>query len=610
MTHKPFCSSVSEVSEQVCAELIDVTVKAPMSNKVLLSRVNWQIKAGEQWMVLGPSGAGKSTILHLLIGLMPHVITVNVTGEVKTFGRSNLGLSICDIANHVGWLNQDPFTSVCLPIVEQEVAMGLENKAVAAEEIENRVIKALSAVGLLHLRYRQTTSLSGGECQRIALAAIIAGQSRLILYDEPTAMLDPSAIAHVRSILRQSFEDKTKSVVLVEHRLDELAGEEGLNCLPSHTLVLSEEGRVLGSGQTKETLIANAASFHQNGIWLPLELELLAHTGHLGGFESQGNRHYLDKLAYTQPDSLNDLTLAIDAPSSIAHASAPRPPVLSVNNLTVIRSGEATSHAYVNHAMTSEPQMCATNKQNEKNTQTVIFDGLTFSIYQGERVAVLGNNGAGKSTLLMALAGLLANQKEILLKGDIHSQSVGMIFQNPEYQFLANTVIDEVSYGIPPSKGAVIDETLRQFRLAHLASQNPYKLSGGEKRRLSLAAMSLHDRSILLADEPTFGLDRRDTFMIMNELCKLSKFGKTLLFSSHDLRLIATYATRIFVLKNGKIMADGSPYDILGNELLCDSLEIITPPFIKFLFSQYTQEEVTRILFRLEQMTYANQIKY
>ncbi|SES64332.1 ABC transporter ATP-binding protein [Thorsellia anophelis] len=607
MTNNQLNFLKSDNSPYVIASLKDITIKCLINNRIIVSNINWEIKAGEKWLIIGPSGSGKSTLLHLLIGLMPHVMNAEVSGVIETFGQSNLTRPIIEIANKVGWINQDPFTSVCLPIVEQEIAMILENKGVPPAEIEQKVVQELESVGLLSLRYRQTNTLSGGECQRIALAAILAGEPSLILYDEPTAMLDTRSIVYIRDILQYSLNDKTQGTILVEHRLDELSSNGGLNHLPENLLVLSEQGTILALGKTDEVLIEHAQDFHQKGIWLPLEFELFAHTGYLGGLNEKDNLSFLKELSKqehisTQQEKITEKHLANKLILSNSTSIAPEI-TLSVDQLTIHRLLDDIS--YSNQLVNDKHAILTDAQKTSLKMPITILKNLTFTAYKGERIALFANNGAGKSTLLLALAGLLKKQRDVLIEGSVNTNSVGMIFQNPEYQFLANTVREEIAYGIPSGHDELVDNQLRKYRLMHCASNNPYKLSGGEKRRLSIAAMTIHDKEVLLADEPTFGLDRRDTFNTMSALCELTKSNKTLLFSSHDLRLIATYATRMLIISNGVIIADGTPFEILSDESRCLSLGIIRPPLIQYLMSHYSNEEVMTILLTLEYKSYA-----
>lgn len=261
------------------AELKDVTLSFPNNNTTVLSNLNWIIQSGESWLILGASGSGKSSILQLIIGLIPQVIPAVLAGEVVTMGVNNSLKSVVDISRHVGWLNQDPFTSVCLPFVEQEIALVLENKGIQPEEIDARIAKCLSLVGLQHLTKWHTSTLSGGELQRVALAAILAGDPELILLDEPTSMLDSVSVKYVQDILRHYSSDNRKSVVLVEHRLDELINQgNDLTGLPENILVLGSQGETITKGNTHEKLVESAQILHQKGIWLPLEIELYALT--------------------------------------------------------------------------------------------------------------------------------------------------------------------------------------------------------------------------------------------------------------------------------------------------------------------------------------------
>lgn len=232
--------------------------------------------------------------------------------------------------------------------------------------------------------------------------------------------------------------------------------------------------------------------------------------------------------------------------------------------------------------------------------QDLILNELSFSAFEGERIAIMGKNGESKTTLLLALTGLHAKSPDTTQTGAIESSSIAMVFQNPEYQFITHTVIDEINYGLDVVDNSIAESALASFRLSHCAKQNPFKLSGGEKRRLSVLAMARHDRDVLLADEPTLGLERKDTFAIMSQFNTLADNHKTVILTSHDIRLITTYSTRLLILDKGKIVADDTPYKIFRDESLCKHLEINRPELITYIVTHFSEAEVKRILLALE----------
>jgi energy-coupling factor transporter ATP-binding protein EcfA2 len=212
---------------------------------------------------------------------------------------------------------------------------------------------------------------------------------------------------------------------------------------------------------------------------------------------------------------------------------------------------------------------------------------IDLELHAGEIVALLGANGVGKTSLLLSLAGLLAPAA-----GVVTGQRPGMVFQNPEHQFVSTTVRGEVGYGVDP--GVPIEELLAEHRLAHLAEQNPYRLSGGEKRRLSVAAMLAHSRPALLADEPTFGLDRRATIAAISAFRAAATKGTAILLSSHDVRTVATLAHRAVVIAEGTVIADAPVFQVLRDRETLARARISLPPLIEWLLDAAGDDRAIR----------------
>lgn len=469
-------------------------------SREVLRDVTCRIGAGERILVIGPSGSGKSTLLHVVTGVVPHSVDARMTGSATVAGL--VDAPVLDRVRHVGFVAQDPSAAVVLPTVEQDVALVLENHGVDPAEIDARIDEALEAVGAGHLRHRETDRLSGGEAQRVAIAAALAARPALLVLDEPTAMLDAAGVRAVRDAIARLPAEV--AVLMVEHRLDAL-GPEGL---PGRTLALDPAGRLLADGATHEVLREHAASLAESGCWLP-------------GW-------------------------AADAPAAIPRAvAAPAAePVLRAVGLAV-------------HPAAVRPRRF----RRAPEPLPPVLAGVDLTLRPGELVALIGANGSGKSTLLRTLAGLVPP-----LAGSVAGARPGMVFQDPAHQFVAATVCDEVAVGLAADDPR-IDDALRRHRLEHVRDASPHRLSGGEKRRLSLAAMLVHDRPVLLADEPTFGLDRRDAEAAMTALAEASR-TRAVLFSSHDLALVGRYATRAVVLGRGTVIHDGGVDALLASPAL------------------------------------------
>lgn len=567
-------------------QLRDVSVEFPRRDGPILRGVTLQLERGEQLVVFGASGSGKSTLLHAITGVVPHTVLAELTGTVAVHGVSSVESSVVEFSRHVGTLAQDPSSGICLPDVEQELALPLENHAVPAGQISDRIDRALAAVNAVPLRSRRTDELSGGEGQRVALAAGLITEPDLLLLDEPTSMLDPAGVTAVRQAIEQATADYGPAVVLVEHRLDDYAGPAGVAGLPQRAIVLGEDGRVLAEGATCEVLAAHAARLHAAGCWLPLETELHAVTGLAGGLTEPRVRDSLRALAAAGADGASPPDPDVADTDTAGQAGEV---VLSVADLAVSRDAPGK----IRRRARRRPVQAA-------RTVPALLEDVSFRLRTGEITALLGANGAGKTSLLLTLAGLLRPAG-----GTVTGPRPGMVFQNPEHQFVAHTVQDEVGHGLADAQPGHVDGLLDRHRLAHLAQQSPYRLSGGEKRRLSVAAMLAHERLVLLADEPTFGLDRRDTLATVAALRRAAA-SRSILFSSHDLRTVATAADRALVIADRTVIADGPVLEVLRDPGVLQRAGLRLPPLLQWLLAEFeSAEQIHRLLHRLDAATAA-----
>ncbi|UFU03621.1 energy-coupling factor ABC transporter ATP-binding protein [Ruania suaedae] len=500
----------------------------PRAEAPVLTAVDLDLAAGERLLVLGRSGTGKSSLLRALAGVVPGTIEADVTGSWQVCGHDPRVTPVPELAMQVATLTQDPADQLCLPTVIDEVGFALENRAVPPEQILPRVRAALAAVGASHLAGRRTSELSGGEGQRVALAAALVAGPELMLLDEPTALLDPVSAREVGRLLS----DLPGASLLIEHRLDELGA------LPERSLLLGPDGAVAAVGPTAELLLdENVAG---TGTWVPAGVEVARALRRLTGANTAG------QAAITGASLDTDLP-ALDA----ALASA--------------------SHRPTSHRPAREPgQVLVTGDGvSVRRGEREVVRGVDLQVRAGTITAVLGTNGSGKSTLLLGLAGLLP------ATGVHGAGSVGMVFQNPEHQFLARSAWAEIELGLRgdpaagPSAGEADGlEVLRRYGLAHVAERDPFRLSGGQQRRLSLAAMTAMGDDVLLADEPTFGQDRRTTLAVADQLRGIAERGGAVVLVSHDLRLVASLADQVLLLDGGRPVATGPTAEVLTDAVL------------------------------------------
>ena len=463
-----------------------------------LSDVDLDIAPGERVLMLGPSGSGKSTLMGGLAGLLGGAEEGEATGTLTVDG-----VAPADARGRVGLLMQDPEAQVVLARVGDDVAFGMENMGVAREEIWPRVENSLEAVGLSVPLDHSTTELSGGQKQRLALASILAMGPGLLLLDEPTANLDPSGVAEVRAAVETVVERTGATVVVVEHRVDVWAS------LVDRVIVVAD-GAIAADGPLDEVLAQQGEALRERGIWLPGD-DVAAEVG----------------PAPEVPPASSE------GPEGGARGATP---IARVTDLTIGYDASAP-----------------------------VRSGIDLTIERGVSTCIVGANGAGKSTFALTLAGLLPPLEGAVevetsdgTAGDPHEWSskqllgrMSMVFQEPEYQFLAATVAEELAIG-PRAAGMtdeeiapLVDEHLEALGLTKLARANPMTLSGGEKRRLSVATALISAPELLILDEPTFGQDRGTWLGLVRLLRAALERGVTLVSITHDPAFVAAMGQRV-----------------------------------------------------------------
>jgi energy-coupling factor transport system ATP-binding protein len=447
---------------------------------------------------VGPSGSGKSTLLMALAGLLDGNAG-DQEGSVTVDGRNPQAAREAS-----GLVFQDPESQLVMARAGDDVAFGLENRCIPPDAIWPRVDAALQAVGFRYGRQRPTDALSGGEQQRLAIAGVLALRPGLLLLDEPTANLDPSGAAAVRGVLASVVEQLGLTFVMVEHRVDEALP------LVDRVVAIAAGGGVIADGPPGEVFARHGDELADTGVWVP------------------GRR--------------------LPAPPS-----RPRP---ATNTLLL---AEQASFRYPGASALALPR-------------------TDVQVRSAEALAITGANGSGKSTLAMLLAGLLRPTSGVVVSGEALApgrgrepiwrwspeelvRHVGTVFQDPEHQFLAGRVRDELMIGPlrigmdRPAARTRADELLARLHLLHLADANPFTLSGGEKRRLSVATALATAPSVLVLDEPTFGQDRRTAVELLELLAALRDSGRAIAFVTHDREFATALADRTLHLPDPEPVA-------------------------------------------------------
>lgn len=512
-----------------------------------------RIERVETVLLLGPSGCGKSTMALAINGLIPHAIPAEMHGEVHLAGRNTRAVSVAELSTSAALVFQDPDSQVVTGTLLDEVCFGPENLTRPVAEILADAERALRRVGLWDRRSENPDLLSGGGRQRLAIACALAMRSPLLVLDEPTANLDPAGAREVYDTLAELAHDG-HSILLIEHNLDEAVR------IADRVVVLDAEGHRYADGPVTEILSERAEELHTLGVWLPTATHAARTLRRHGIGEGP------PPLTI---DALRAELRALDAAGALPPLNAPRArPVDAADPVIRIRGLDL-----------------------DRGRSRVLHD-ITLDIGRGEFLAVLGTNGAGKTSLIQAIAGVLRPPRgTIAVDGTDPSRrrasaltgTVGFVFQNPEHQFVTPTVAEELAHGLrgtaePGEIARRVDDMLDRFGLSAHRDVHPFQLSGGQKRRLSVGTALITSPAVLLLDEPTFGQDRERAEELLGLLRGLHAEGTTVIIVSHDLQLVAEYASHIAVLDDGRLRTHGPADTVLADEALLRDAGLLPPP--------------------------------
>ena len=509
---------------------------------------------GERLLLLGPSGAGKSTLALCLNGLIPHSVEAHwEAGRILVDGQDTRQASLGQLTRKVGLLFQDPEAQLALLEVDDEVAFGLENLGTPRPAMLRRVPAARALLGLDPARTPpRLDQLSGGTKQRVTLAAILAMGPGALVLDEPTANLDPQGTTELFATLADLCRDSNRSLLLVEHRLDDILA------LIDRVVVLDESGTGALTGPPREIFERHAATLDQLGVWVPQVARLAALFP--GAKAPLTIAEAADLLVTAWPTNQSRHSRESGNPPSSAGAA--------------ILAAEQVSYRYTPDG----PPALAE---------------VDLTVRSGEFLALAGANAAGKTTLALLLAGALQpTTGRVLLDGrDLLTvperdmrRRLAYVFQYPEHQFVTGTVQSELLFGLrargvaPAAAAERALTALERIGLADLAAAHPLSLSHGQKRRLSVATALVTEPDVVLLDEPTFGQDRRYTDELLALLTDLHRSGTTVVVITHDMTLVAEHATRVVALASGHVVFDGTPAALFARPDLLTRCALRLPP--------------------------------
>lgn len=574
--------------------LRDVTISHEGGSSPTPSGVTFDVRAGEVVLVLGPSGSGKSTLALALNGLIPQAVPAEITGTIDVDGLATSTTPVHVLSTRVGMVFQDPDAQLLTGSVLDEVAFGVENMRMPVAEVLERSEAALRRVGLWDRRTLNPDRLSGGGRQRLAIACALAMGSPLLVLDEPTANLDPVGIEEVYAALAELVAEGDRAIVLIEHNLDAAIS------FVDRVVVLDHDGRLAFDGPADSVLRENAAELVRMGVWLP--------AATLAALRLRDAGYPMDPLPLT-PVALREAletpgSAAPEEPAAIEREPAvpetrrfesvaePKPQILRVSE------DSPPLGARTGVAGAGDATLIRVRDLTVTRHRTPVLHGIDLDIPAGSFVAIVGANGAGKTTLVQAIAGVVPPPRGRIRVGDLDpgrasprelSSRIGFVFQNPEHQFISHTVFDELAHGLrlthtpEPEIRDRVHDMLERFGLTDKAGTHPFLLSGGQKRRLSVGTALIAGAPILALDEPTFGQDRARADELLGLLRGLNADGATVIVVTHDMQLVAEYASHTVLLADGRVRASGPTAEVFADRALIEAAGLRLPPLTSAL---------------------------
>jgi len=501
-----------------------------------LKHIDGHVTAGTSVVVMGHGGSGKSTLSCSLNGLVPGFFRGEYHGRVMVKDQEVARHRVTEMSRLVGLVLQDFEAQLFSTNVELEMAFGPENHCLPRSEIEHRIRRYLTLVGLEKLRHREPATLSDGQKQRLAIGSVLALETEILVMDEPTTDLDPKAREEVLSIAGH-LREKGRTLLVIDH--------EPETAVNADLVWLMKDGQILSQGPPSE-ILKNISVMESCGVKPHPLVELFQSMNWPGRpLTVKAAMTLIEKDNLIQRREINFFKTSHD-----------------VSNGSPILKAERLRYLYPTHSVEA-------------------LRRIDLSIYEGEFVAILGQNGSGKTTLAKHFNGLLrptSGQVLVLDKSTTEyrhrelARLVGYVFQNPDHQIFAKTVWEEVGFGLkvlgelPELTGTRVSEALESVGLEGYDDRVPFTLTKGERQQVAVASVLAAQPRVLILDEPTTGLDYRHQRSMMEMLKRLNRAGHTIIIITHSMWVAAEYATRTVVMKEGSILLDGPTRSVFREE--------------------------------------------
>lgn len=526
-----------------------------------LKDIDLSVEEGTFVGLIGPSGAGKSTLASAITGAIPHHYRGRLFGSTLVAGLDTCEASLTDIAKVAGSVLQDIDAQMVASVVEDELLFGLENFGIDHREIEGRIASALDAVGIADLRHREIATLSGGQKQKVAIAAILAMTPRVIVMDEPTSALDPASARDVFEVLRRAKELTGMTVILIEQTVALLAEY-------CDRVVVIDQGRIALDG-TPTDVFSHGETLRAIGVDTPRTVRISNSLAEAG-------------LA---PNDSPALTLD-GAEALVAGVLAP---------------GLSESSPIVPRTLGDRPD--ARNTADERpiivdvagaaysyGTGQAGIEGIDLTVRAGGILAVVGQNGAGKTTFTKLLNGLIKPSAGVVRIAGLDTRTTPVsalashaatLFQNPDRQLCRNTVVEEISFGLE-LQGAPADAARERARRVAATfglpeNASPFNLSRGQRQMVALASVVALEPELIILDEPTSGLDYRECMTVMETVRQRALDGAAVVMVCHDMEVVSDFADTLAVMTEGRLIEVGPSREVFANDALLAHARIAAP---------------------------------
>lgn len=496
------------------------------TKNLVLKNINLQINDGDFLGIIGSSGAGKTTLSYAVNGIIPHHYRGEYFGKVMVDDDDVFDTEPCMLSMKIGSVFQDIDSQMTCATVEDEILFGMENFGLSKEDTSERLEWVLNEMGIEALREREISGLSGGQKQKVAIASILALRPKILVLDEPTGELDPTASRNIFRIVKELNKKFGLTVIVIEQKIR-------LLCEFADHLAFLEKGEIKFHGTVKDVLS------HRDEL---SDLGLNhARVGKILGALADGKslaEIYTEELEKKEGSPSNQKQNLDELPDET------REPVLTL---------EKVSFGY---------------------DLNYIIEDTDFTVYKGDFLALTGENGSGKSTLSKLMGGILKPENGAVTisgldtkktRNSVIARYIGFLFQNPDRQLCCYTIRDEIAFGLKALKLPDVenrtDEILKRFNFD--PEKAPFALSRGQRQQLALASIIAVHPEIMILDEPTTGLDYKECIELMNAIKELNQNGTTVIMVCHDMEIVRDYAKRMVIVGHGSILADGNPLELV-----------------------------------------------